>query len=339
MAKIVFFSDPHLGLARKAHFTAESSKRRDNAALEALHTVLMRSGHRICAGDLFDKVSNTEEIIIQGLHIVSQLDYVLAGNHDIPNRADRESSLYLLDEAIPGRVILANFTLEIGNSEIYMVPHSLTDEQFQKDLNQAAEEANHSNKYRVLVLHCNYNLPSAFGTDATLNLTEAQAMRLLGTFHHILIGHHHTAADYFEGRLKLIGSTFPTAFDNLDRKRALEYDTETGLFEDIVLWDPAGGVLTGTASSAGYFENCLFYDLVDDLPIGEAQKLAATLFKAGALGVRITKPAEADQAKPKVETHHFDRLPETIGAELKADRPHLVSLWDEMLAETGEANG
>jgi hypothetical protein len=151
----------------------------------------------------------------------------------------------------------------------------------------------------------------------------------LAFFHYILIGHVHAPVDHFGGRLKLIGSVFPTAFDNLESKRALLYDTEVGVFGEVCTWDASTHLFRGLASQVS--TSAEYFDLEDDLPPGQAQKLAVQLFKQGALGVRLKRSGLLeDLTKPEVTATQFENLATTIENELAANRPELLPLWKEL---------
>jgi DNA repair exonuclease SbcCD nuclease subunit len=227
------------------------------------------------------------------------------------------------------------YITDLGNTSFFFAPHCLSQQGYDTMIEGLRQEAEACNKYRVLCLHCNYNLSEHIVSETSLNLSEERAIELLGTFHYILVGHIHTGADYFDGRLKVVGSVFPTAFDNLDDKRALLYDTETGQFTDLLLWTkllesvecPASLVHLSDATPV----EIQYFDLEDDLPAGEAQKLAVNLLKNGAFGVRV-RPKKLEESAPATEISisQFGRLPETISQEIQSEKPHLFALWTEL---------
>lgn len=343
MPKVLIYSDPHRGLRRAANFTPDSNARREaetgKALLDLLTTAKQEGDFVICAGDFFDTESNSEATILEALPIAEQTDLILAGNHDVPNREGRASSLDLIREVFPKKIV-SNETgteLGLGSTRFFFVPHKLTQEAFEGALDRAEQRAAAVPLYRVLVLHCNFDLPEAFLTGTELNLSRARAEQLLGTFHSIAIGHEHTAADHYDGRLKIVGSVFPTAFDNMGQKRVLVYDTETGKFEDYQTWCQMEYFWPGSASKLNgttFTGREQYFDVLDDLEPGQAQKLVVALFKGGAFGVRLRRPETAQPTRTKVEARQFERLPETIEADLAKSHPELLELWKEMRAET-----
>lgn len=343
MSEIMIYSDPHLGLMRKANMTGPSNALREDAVHEGLSELLGYPALDMtvfCLGDFFDRESNPEEVILRALPIAKTTNVILAGNHDISNREGKETSLRLLNEMLPGKILLTTpetpdgYTVEVDDTLFCFAPHVMQQSDYDSMIASLKKEAEQYEGNRILCLHCNYDISPEILTDTTLNLTEAQAYELLHAFHYILIGHVHTPAEHFEGRLKLIGSVFPTAFDNLDDKRALVYDTETGDFRNIETWSAKRGLYSGTTSELPTQEtSAKYFDLLNDSPPGEAQKLAVQLFKAGAFGVRLRNPEREQQDAPQFTAAQFEKLTDSIEAELKESKPHLLPLWQELAGE------
>jgi len=338
MAKVLFYTDPHQGLARKAHYTEASSRAREvwvNNELAQLLQDSKNAGHayRFCLGDFFDRESVSEQTIIDSLPIANLTDGILCGNHDAVNRAGRATAFHLLAEMVPGTMSAdfaenMGFSVEVGSTMFCFAPHVLTQAAYEAMIEDLRQEASKFPGYRVLCLHCNWDMDPERISESTLNLTQELAYSLLADFHTVVIGHQHTPEDLCDGRIKIIGSVFPTAFDNLSDKRCLIYDTETGVFSEQPTWT-LDRFYEGPASlvPGGLMQ---YYDLLDDMPPGEAQKLATDLFKAGAFGVRLRRPEEEKGERKEVSVAAFHRLPETISQELQESRPHLVPLWEEV---------
>ena len=340
--QVLIYTDPHLGLARKAHYTEASSRAREAWVSHSLSELLSRSkgaghGYRFCLGDFFDRSSVSEQTILDSLPIANDTDVILCGNHDAVNRMGLATSFSLLSEIVGPKALIADFaenvgfSVDVGSSTFYFAPHTLNQVSYEAMIADLAKDAAKFQGYRVLCLHCNWDMDPERLSESTLNLTPELACELLATFHTILIGHVHTSQEIYGGRVKLIGSTFPTAFDNMDTKRALVYDTESGEFTNLTTWDAYENYYYGPASEVPPNVR-QYYELMDDLPVGEAQKVVVDLFKAGAFGVKLVKPTSAIEDK-KVSVAQLMRLPETIAAELKEHRPHLIPLWEEISHE------
>jgi len=338
MPEVLFYTDIHLGLSRKAHYTEASSRAREVWVNTELTTLLQESknaGHayRFCLGDFFDRESVSEQTIIDSLPIANLTDGILCGNHDAVNRAGRATSFHLLAEMVNGTMSAdpesgLGYSVVVGSSMFCFAPHTMTQAAYEVMIEDLRQEARTFPGYRVLCLHCNWNMDPDRINESTLNLTPELACSLLGDFHFALLGHLHTPQEIYDGRIKVIGSVFPTAFDNMDNKRCLIFDTETGIFSEQPTWT-LDRYYEGPASliPSAILQ---YYDLLDDLEPGEAQKLATDLFKAGAFGVRLRRPEATEAEKREVSVQEFHRLPETVAKELQESRPHLVPLWEEV---------
>ena len=245
---IWFFSDPHIGLVRNSHTTVQSRA--------ALRFELFRSAARLieitgsdplfCLGDLFDTDNNDEATILQGAEIVRRCKMVLGGNHDLPNREGKLSSLQLLDQVIPDKIVCGS-TDEPGfgraeghKAVIYMVPHMATQELFEQSLMEASTDARELNTSKPLILglHCNYN-SGLIHNDASLNLTKEKADELLEVFEFVLLGHEHESRTLQGGKLIILGNTHPTSFSDISDKFIWEFDD--GRFTPHLIWSKQAG--------------------------------------------------------------------------------------------------
>ena len=334
--QILFASDFHIGLTRTANHTSESSQRREQASREMLRQVLATPHDlAVCGGDFFDRFSNPETTIIEAMAFASEFDYILAGNHDSSQRADTKSSLDVIDNSLANCVVVkepqqqmahppANFQYPHHCCHVWFVPHCLSQELFLAaltDIEAAAALDRNSGAPSILVTHCSYDLSFELSTSA-LNLSRERAEQLLTAFDYVLLGHEHVAREDFAGRLQVIGSHFPTAFDNLTDKRHLIFDTVTKRMDSVCHWRAGEHVYVGPGCDAP--PGLQYYDLSDN---GDP-KLPVHLFKAGALGVRVpssaAQPTFAHQDLPRLD------LAAQIRGEL-AEKPELLALFDELM--------
>ena len=244
---ILFFTDPHLGINRLSHTTVESRSRLKESTYRMAYSISNWAAHgpKFCLGDLFDSDTNNEAVIAQGADILKSGVNVLAGNHDLPNREGKLSSLQLLahavtKSAVSGDVYLpAQFvqSVRIARTNIYLVPHQISQEVFEQVLQETKEKAKGRSQTEsaILCLHCNYDNPYEH-TDASLNLTPEQAEDLLTVFDHVLIGHEHSSRMLHNGRLILLGNTHPTSFSDISDKYYWVYDTDTSTFSQYLCW-------------------------------------------------------------------------------------------------------
>ena len=321
--KILFASDFHIGLTRTANHTAESSQRREQASREMLRQVLATPHDlAVCGGDFFDRFSNPETTIIEAMAFANEFHYILAGNHDSSQRDDTKSSLDVVDHALMNCEVVKE-PLQAGM--LWFVPHCLSQGQFLATLDKVQQQAEQelSPLPKLLVTHCSYDLSFELSTSS-LNLTRERAEQLLTTFDYVLLGHEHVAREDFEGRLQVIGSHFPTAFDNLTDKRHLIFDTVAKRMDSVVHWRASEHVYVGPGCDAP--PGLQYYDLTDS----DDPKLPVQLFKAGALGVRVPGSA-AQQTFVHQDLPRLD-LAAQIRGEL-AGKPELLALFDELLED------
>lgn len=323
--QLIIASDLHIGLSRKANFTAESSQRREKQAravlAELLNTYPLACPF-LCCGDVFDRFTNPEQVVLDAYQAFAgeQPVHLLAGNHDVDQRVGVCSSLALLKEVSGDNLNIYMVTSRVRLSdavELVLVPHCLSQELFERELDRVEAEATVG---QILVLHCNYDL--GFAADhTTLNLTRERTERLLTSFRYVLLGHEHVPREDFDGRLVVVGSHYPTAFDNLTDKRHLQLDLDTGALTSVTHWVASEQVYHGPAEAAP--DGLSFYDLTGEVD----PKLPVRLFKQGALGVRTRQPTATTATPLTVPAPEW--LPDVISREL-AGRPELQALWQTL---------
>ena len=342
--KILIYSDPHIGLRRKANTTIKSSLALQEAMVSAAEKAVSLAKENgcqlsICAGDLFDTFSNSEHVIYTAMPAVSETSVILAGNHDIENRSASLGSLQFLSHLYgeQKKFVVNSINdpepshLEIPGVDIFLVPHSPTQELFEASIREAKEAADKCSGRRLLITHCNYQMGFTSAQESTLNLSKDQTESLLGSFHHIFLGHEHTPAEHYDGRVVIVGNTHPTGFSDISDKRAIIY--EDGNVTSLPLWKKEEGYFSGPATEAdNQPESVKFFDLEDDLQTGKISALISGLYKKGAYAVRVRGKGEEafsyDQDREKIS---LASIPETISQRLKKEDPELHSIWEELL--------
>lgn len=326
MTKVLLYSDPHLGLKRQANMTPTSAKARDEETHAALSELLDQFEYSICVGDFFDVYSNSEETIFNALPIAEKTKYILAGNHDIKNVVDSVSSLRLIDELYEN-CIFERETWTHGDCDFYFLPHCFSQQEFDEELAAIETDARRNEAIRILFLHANYANDLVSEDQVSLHLPRDRAKELLATFNYIFIGHEHLPREDLDGRVQIVGSFRPTAFDNLCDKRVLLLDTQTGKLGSEIVWSAEEHAYSGPASQAP--EGRQYYDLIDDLEPGQAQKLVVKLFENGAYGVRLR--IEDSKVDPQaIELSAVDVLPTAVATDLNKNRPDLVPYYNEL---------
>lgn len=240
--KIGFFTDPHLGAKRSAHSTTKGQENYREKLFDAAMEASKRHEITICGGDLFDKFSNSEEVIYQGIEVVKNCRLVLAGNHDIANRTDVFGSLNFIEwldgekisiNPIPGEPWVE--TPYIEDFELVTVPHCLSQDVFEASIRQACTTGG-----KLLLLHCNVGdgYGPVEGDGSSLWLTSELQELVLANFKLCLVGHEHTPRELHGGRIVVMGNTFPLTFGEIAPRYTYTYDTETGTLEKELLFDP-----------------------------------------------------------------------------------------------------
>lgn len=269
--KLLFFTDPHIGVKRLANTTAESSKRlnlRILAELEKIRGIAIKEkvDHVICLGDVFDTFSNPETVIIQAANSLDTwVDYILEGNHDNVNVAGMQGSLSVLQEIFEGDIIRNNQgqnpirIVDFNSLRLTFVTHHWDQSSFEASLELAKEKAiKAKNKHNILLLHCNYNRGFSNMSETSLNLTEGKAKELLEVFEYILMGHEHVPSSKLNGKLHIVGNVFPLGFDEVAGRRVLILDTSTMEFQSLT-----------TITKNSLYGKCTLADLISCEESGE----------------------------------------------------------------------
>lgn len=264
----ILFSDPHIGVDRRANTTPESRgviKRRVAEAVRNIVASKKQGDLLVCGGDFFDTYSNDEMDILEGYTLMQGVDYVLAGNHDVANSSDKFGSLQFCHELfvaneLKSPVMLAEFgvpsvvTAQTDFGHLVFVPHAITQDLFVKSLIEAKDAVGKMKGKKVLVLHCNYCAP--FTNEITLNLTEEMAADLLQVFNLVFIGHEHQPAEHFGGRLVVMGNTFPTAFGDISDKFIYKLDKNCVVTKEKI-WSANTGFASITLEEGGISEEVI----------------------------------------------------------------------------------
>ncbi len=282
------FTDPHLGLAARTNTSASSTKLLDSKISRIAVGITQKYLNLICAGDLFHRSHNREDVIADGIKVAQGCDIVIGGNHDNTSRTDDKSSLDIVAKVADSVLMTAvgqvevHADLEFDSGEIVtIVPHHSNQELF----DQAIEEACKS-KGDLVILHCNFNNPFVDGIDTALNLTPAQAEQLLQSYSFIVIGHEHNTRWEMNNRLLALGNTHPTGFSDISNKYVWHFDkTKENPWSKTKIWDKTTGFMCLTASdifdlpeSEFLIEDGAtppsFVDIVGDLPAEDMPALA-----------------------------------------------------------------
>lgn len=343
MARTLIFSDPHLGVSRKANTTRASSQRLKHRVFE--QTLRLVNGITpgttvICCGDLFDKFSNDEKTLAQGIQVADRCHYILAGNHDSQKDLHKYSSFdLLLDEIYPSMAETALISMEMRThvSDPYtFVPHALTQSRFEDILDSLNPNPNYPHNY--LFLHCSWDRETdqeSAGEEAALNLSRRKAQELLAKgFTRIFLGHEHKPTEALGGRVIVVGNPFPTSFGDLSEKRIIMLDPETDIMESITLYSEDYLHYKGPVSAA-LNRIAPFMDVVDDLGTEETAGIVRELLENKEVYAVRVHSTEEEIEMETIDRENIESLPEVVRKMVERDKPHLLELYDELVQSRG----
>jgi len=246
MTEIHVYTDPHQGLNLVANTTPKSRERLKDSMKNTLGKLLTDHSYgegelyTVCLGDFFHNFHNSEEVLLDAVAAARFTDVILGGNHDVVNDNERKSTLHVIAEMFPGKVVLPKFDEVVvtsrcaGEANFVLIPHHSSKELFSKALTKSTEYIEEGKK-NYLCLHCNYD--SGYATnDTELNLTRKEAETLLKSFDYILIGHDHHHKTDFDGRVIVLGNTYPTNFGDICDKKDLWIDKNGVPTSSRLLW-------------------------------------------------------------------------------------------------------
>ena len=360
MSREMIYTDPHHGLNLKANTTPESRRRLTEYVASHTAEVLKEHGedaYTICAGDFFHEHDNSSEVMASALGSFNGTDLILEGNHDVSTVRYRYSSLKFLQEledrhagprelSAP-KVVTANFAepsfslMAMRDKVYWLLPHQTDQDIFDAALEQVAEHAASSTEVRkkFLIAHCNYDNP--FARDQTsLNMSKAQAVRLLEVFDAVILGHEHTFKTDLNDRLIVLGSPHPTNFGDISEKFVLEIDAE-GEMLIVPVWSPDEHYLEmdwqGPVLDA-LCDKTQFVKLTGMAAPADAPALAKVIKGIWKYGTPFAVKSEVSIIRPSGSLlTEEDRVAvsvlEKITKELATDSPAQYELWKEVSSD------
>lgn len=232
MARIVFTTDFHIGFRPKSHVTQKSALAYQGAVLStALACNEEPADHRINLGDLFDKYSNPESVILDAREVVKDYDWVLSGNHDVRNIEGSVSSLDVLEHSGVNVAFThqeANWeTRWVGGVTFHALCHYYSQGEFEAAVRSVCQHVKAGSD--VLLLHCNVGDGHGNEVEAdqsSLYLTSELQDLVSKTFRWVLVGHEHVRR-VVKPNLIILGNHFPLSFGEIGEKYIHVLDTET----------------------------------------------------------------------------------------------------------------
>jgi len=300
------FTDPHFGLRRLSGTTSATQDQFENLLAEkaeAAVRLLKEHGaeETYCLGDLFDKFSNSEKVIKRAGKLLNEIDFVLAGNHDISNVVGRISSLHLLKELNSGSCVIdispdPSLPCFGVRGNFFSVPHCISGKVFEDSIKLACEVASKVEGNVYLLLHCNASsaeLGTGFGgagpSETELWLTPELQEICEEVFTRVFIGHEHEPKYYRKGELTtlkdakivILGNTFPLSFGEISDRYVYLLDTETNEITKVRSVDSREVLTVADVSeiSESLEVTTPFLKIIGDLSYADAPKFGAQLYK------------------------------------------------------------
>ena len=298
MTDYIFMGDYH---ARKRFpFTTQMTQQRFEAMKANIWLdVVCGSGEIIGLGDLFDTFETSATTLIEGYTVASKCLMTLAGNHDLSLNVDKVSALQHLKQSLGVPVALHHARKIVdGDLAIHFVPHCLTQEQFEEELETVYDDAESNGKEtNILCLHTNYGEPQGKVIENYFSPATARAFSTV--FKHIISGHEHDFAQRSPSYTSL-GSIVPFSFGELQDKFIGIYDEVMGLVYQRV-WSNErcwkGSAQDFLASTA--LEELQFIEITGGMSVAEAVeigKISAKLYRESPHLIAIKNGAQINKS-------------------------------------------
>ena len=347
---LCFYTDTHLGLPRSSNTTPKSSLALQQKLYDQVRMILDTGGKTfVCLGDVFDRFSNPENIILQGMEVVGRTNLVLSGNHDVVNQADKIGSLQLVNEATTSllgnnRCVFAEFGKpmcachELEGEVLYSVPHVANQDLFEQSLGMALDGVLKDRREgtKVLLLHCNFCLSEDRATPTTLNLQNEHVEELLQGFQYIILGHEHIPSEHYGGRLVILGNTFPTGLGDISDKRIATL--HGGKLEFYPIWYANPGYAEYQHDELPDNTEANFIRVQGEIEPGEFLSLVREVNQMwanspGLYCVRMEVSTPGVEASEDGQMRQsLSQLPARIESELSS-HPDLLALWKRIAGE------
>ncbi|MFH2050639.1 MAG: exonuclease SbcCD subunit D [bacterium] len=200
--KICHFADSHLGAGANHPRRGETGltlRQEDiiNAFIEAVDKIIeIKPDLCIHAGDLFDSARPLNKVMAiagEQLHKLAETNsiptIIITGNHDAPSQPFKGAALDVYRQ-IDNLVVVSNGALathKFGDVCIQAVPHCLTNEKFQEELQKSIPDKN--SRYNIIVTH---GVAAGMPEFAMAELGELEIpLDVLKRFDYAALGHFH----------------------------------------------------------------------------------------------------------------------------------------------------
>ncbi|NLZ46101.1 MAG: exonuclease SbcCD subunit D [Clostridiales bacterium] len=256
--KILHTSDIHFGISLKEHPLIAEQKQVSEQILKAVKE--QNADAIIIAGDVFDRaVTNARALslyndFITALHTAKIPVFIIAGNHDAPERlALLDKLLCKSDIYISGKLTAQIEPIELGNCHIYLIPYfnldtakSLYPDEVFASYQQAFSHVTKNifkdldkSKFNIAVSHCYAQGGQLSDSDRAAKLGQASIVSadVFKGFNYTALGHLH--APHFindKKNIRYSGTPYPYSFGEKGGAKTLTLiDTENGKISEIPL--------------------------------------------------------------------------------------------------------
>jgi DNA repair exonuclease SbcCD nuclease subunit len=268
-----FIGDIHLD-KRLPYTTLRTAEKFDRLRANTVDKATTCGNECIQLGDLFDDFNVSAEVFCEGFMLAKRMKATLVGNHDLSKNTDRVSSLHLLNRPFGIDVATSVTSFKEGMTTFHMIPHQLTQEKFEGALtNLIHNYPFKSARFHVLCLHCNWGEHRGAEGDNYLPAPLAKALFDAGVTL-IVSGHEHNYREPMKG-VVMVGSILPYSFGEMETKYVLDYDTQTGVYARVPVWEASRYV---KLSCKDFLENDIvhgvqFIEVTGDIDVEQAALL------------------------------------------------------------------
>lgn len=262
----LLINDTHLGVQRMSGTTPESASRLCEWLQQSVRDLMFQHTDKdiVINGDLFDQFQiaalhalgfyytaaewlNKARVIENprnGKFTFPQPRLIIGrGNHDWSKDSSKLSSFDFVCRILAAQfgdrfvVVTEPKWLDDG---IYMIPHMPNQELFDLELGRVGKAKPQQGR---LLLHANYDNNFTSESDHSLNVSKAQAEKLVSVGWQLIFGHEHQARRMLAGKVLITGNQFSSSvadcLNNPDGKKYAHIITPNLQFEPVETWNAA----------------------------------------------------------------------------------------------------
>ena len=286
MRQKLIVNDVHLGVTRSAGTTPKTSAQLRAYLLSNLETLMFEHKDKdiIFNGDVFDEfdVPLTEafEFLMlcrKWLDVSEGTLYLAEGNHDLSKNSANMCSLAFVAKALNSdRVVLIEQTTHLEDAKILVIPHVANQDLFDLELAKAAEMSD-----TLILVHANYDNNFAVKSDHSLNVSAAQAHKVIENANTLLFGHEHQQRNVHK-RIQVAGNQWPSSVADClgnNSKKAFIFDPVSRSMNTVETWTREGSYAEIDWQFLGQAEDSEFVRVVGDCATEQAAEMISEISK------------------------------------------------------------